>query len=242
MLKTLLIYLIFLSISFTGFNAYANGVKTADNKIISKIDSSKISFLKFNKEALNDYRNQKEFKYDDAPTTELSLWDKFWMWFWDKVGRLFQGAASNPISKYFFVLLGIGIVVFIIIKVIGSDSIFIKKSKETILPYDVLNENIHDIDYEAELQKLIAKGRYRLAVRLLYLSCLKKLSDAEIIQWQPEKTNYNYLSEISDPNIKTNFSTLTHQFDYIWYGDFPVDENGFEPISQSFKQFNAQIK
>ncbi|RZL69782.1 MAG: DUF4129 domain-containing protein, partial [Pedobacter sp.] len=75
----------------------------------------------------------------------------------------------------------------------------------------------------------------------LYLRSLKKLSDAEIIQWQPEKTNYNYFTEISKPEIKHEFGLLTHQFDYIWYGDFPIDVQKFESINQSFNHFNTKI-
>ena len=125
---------------------------------------------------------------------------------------------------------------------IGAKNIFSKKPLETILPYDVLNENIHEIDYDKELHRLISEGKFRLAVRLLYLRALKKLSDAQLIQWQPDKTNYNYLTEISKPELKNDFSQLTLQFDYIWYGDFPIDEQKFEPIKQSFNHFNNQIK
>ncbi|RYG17032.1 MAG: DUF4129 domain-containing protein, partial [Chitinophagaceae bacterium] len=209
---------------------------------ILKLDSTKIAPAKFNKQALEAYAEQKEFQYDAALTRDLSLWDRFWMWFWRMVNELFTGAASNPVSKYFFIGLGIAILLYIVIKIIGAENIFSKKSKETILPYDILNENIHEIDYETEIQKLIDQRKYRLAVRLLYLRSLKKLSDAEIIKWQPEKTNYNYLTEISKPEIKNEFGLLTHQFDYIWYGDFPVDAQKFEPINQSFNHFNSQIK
>lgn len=48
--------------------------------------------------------------------------------------------------------------------------------------------------------------------------------------------------EISKPELRNDFSQLTLQFDYIWYGDFPIDEVKFDPIKQSFNQFNNQIK
>ncbi|MFC4143872.1 DUF4129 domain-containing protein [Pedobacter mendelii] len=226
---------------FASSNSYAQNLKSQTKKVI-KIDSSQIVPKKFDKQALEDYAEQKEFQYDEAITRDLSLWDRFWMWFWNMIGDLFKGAASNPVSKYFFIGIGIAILFYIVIKVVGAENIFSKKSKETILPYDILNENIHEIDYETEIQRLIEQGKYRLAVRLLYLRTLKKLSDSEIIQWQPEKTNYNYLTEISRPEIKNEFSVLTHQFDYIWYGDFPIDGQKFEPIKQSFNHFNSQIK
>ncbi|MFC3561697.1 DUF4129 domain-containing protein [Pedobacter jamesrossensis] len=239
--KLIFKFSVVLGLLFASLNNYAQNLETK-TKYPLKIDSSKITAAKFNKEALLAYSKQSAFKYDVAQIRDLSLWDRFWMWFWQMIGDLFQGAASNPVSKYFFIGLGVAILVYIVIKIIGAENIFSKKSKEITLPYDILNENIHEIDYESEIRNLVEQGKYRLAVRLLYLRTLKKLTDAEIIQWQPEKTNYNYLTEISKPEIKSEFSQLTHQFDYIWYGDFPVDAETFEPINKSFNHFNSQIK
>ena len=107
MYKTLLRYFLFLSILFApelGLSKQAQ-VKTQRREVRS--ETSKIVPSKFDKEAIQVYKDQREFKYDDAPITELSLWDKFWMWFWNLIGRLFQGAASNPISKSFFNFTGI---------------------------------------------------------------------------------------------------------------------------------------
>nr|WP_315418298.1 DUF4129 domain-containing protein [uncultured Pedobacter sp.] len=221
-------------------NAQAVKPKTVVNEL--RIDSAKITPSKFDKDSISSYKEQREFQYDEVGQQQLSWWDKFWMWFWNLIGSLIQGATSNLISRYIFIGLGIALILYIVIKTIGAENIFRKKSKETILPYDVITENIHEIDYEQELQRLVAERKFRLAVRLLYLRALKKLSDAEIIDWQPDKTNYNYLMEITKPELRNDFSRLTLQFDYIWYGDFPIDEVKFEPINQSFNQFNNQIK
>lgn len=207
-----------------------------------RIDSAQITSSKFDKDSISSYKEQKEFQYDEIGEQQLSWWDKLWRWFWHLIGSFIQGATSNLVSRYIFIGLGIALILFIVIKAIGAENIFRKKSKATILPYDVITENIHEIDYEQELQRLVAERKFRLAVRLLYLRALKKLSDAEIIHWQPDKTNYNYLMEINKPELRNDFGKLTLQFDYIWYGDFPIDEVKFEPINRSFNQFNSQIK
>lgn len=242
MQRALFRYLLVSLLFFIPVISKAQAVKAKPATTVIKTDSSKVVASKFDKDAISNYKEQKEFQYDEVGQQQLSLWDKFWLWFWDLVGELFQGAASNIFSKYIFIGLGVALVLFIVVKIIGAEKIFAKKSKETILPYDVITENIHEIDYEQELQRLVAERKFRLAVRLLYLRALKKLSDAEIIEWQPDKTNYNYLMEISKPELRNDFSQLTLQFDYIWYGDFPIDEIKFAPINQSFNQFNNQIK
>lgn len=242
MQRALFRYLLVSLLFFIPVISKAQPVKAKPVTTIIKTDSSKVVVSKFDKDAISNYKEQKEFQYDEIGQQQLSLWDKFWLWFWDVIGELFQGAAANIFSRYIFIGLGVALILFIVIKIIGAEKIFAKKSKETILPYDVITENIHEIDYEQELQRLVAERKFRLAVRLLYLRALKKLSDAEIIQWQPDKTNYNYLMEISKPELRNDFSQLTLQFDYIWYGDFPIDEVKFDPINQSFNQFNNQIK
>ena len=242
MLNFLLKYLFLCALLLASINGGAQTAKPKQAKPVIQVDSSKITPAKFDKEAISSYKDRKEFQYDELQAQQLSLWDRFWMWFWNMVGRLFASAASNSISRYFFIGLGVALILYLVVKAIGTENIFSKKSKETILPYDVISENIHEIDYEQELKRLISENKYRLAVRLLYLQALKKLSDADLIQWQPEKTNYNYLTEINKPELKNDFSKLTLQFDYIWYGDFPVDADKFEPINQSFNQFNSRIK
>ncbi|QXU41105.1 DUF4129 domain-containing protein [Pedobacter sp. D749] len=239
------IFIRYLLVSLLFFIPVISNAQAVKPKTIVKelrIDSAKITPSKFDKDSISSYKEQKEFQYDEIGQQQLSWWDKFWMWFWNLIGSLIQGATSNLISRYIFIGLGIALILYIVFKIIGAENIFSKKSKETILPYDVITENIHEIDYEQELQRLVAERKFRLAVRLLYLRALKKLSDAEIINWQPDKTNYNYLMEITKPELRNDFSKLTLQFDYIWYGDFPIDEVKFEPINQSFNQFNNQIK
>ncbi|MEH3113269.1 DUF4129 domain-containing protein [Pedobacter terrae] len=242
MQRALFRYLLVSLLFFIPVISKAQAVKPKSATSEIRVDSAQITPLKFDKDSINSYKKQKEFQYDEIGEQQLSWWDKFWMWFWRLIGSLIQDASTNLISRYIFIGLGIALILFIVIKTIGAENIFRKKPKATILPYDVITENIHEIDYEQELQRLVAERKFRLAVRLLYLRALKKLSDAEIINWQPDKTNYNYLMEIDKPELRNDFSKLTLQFDYIWYGDFPIDEVKFEPINQLFNQFNSQIK
>lgn len=236
-------FLLLTALAFAAVNGFAQEKKVANKVQIQKLhlDTGEVKVQPFNKAKLEEYSDQRAFKYDTIPQ-EMSLWARFWIWFWQKIGSLFNGAVKNPLSQYFFIALGVAVVAFIAYKMIGAEALFSKKSKEAFLPYDVMNENIHEIDYKAELARLVSEGKYRLAVRLLYLQSLKKLSDNHVIDWRPEKTNYNYLAEINQPELRAEFARLTHQFDYIWYGDFPVDKIKFEPINQTFSHFNAQIK
>ena len=219
-------------------------VKTVKTPKILKLDSTKVTVRQIDRQAVETYSKQKEFIYDDVAPKSLSWWDKFWRWIWDLIRSIFQGNSLGGVFlKYMLIALAIGIVTFVVVKLFGLDLRLIsRKSKAVEVPYEESLENIHEIDFDDQLERTIADGNYRLAVRLLYLKTLKHLSDREIIDWRPDKTNQTYVHEVHNEKYRREFSQLTHRFEYIWYGEFFIDKNGFEPIAQSFQQFNQHTK
>lgn len=124
----------------------------------------------------------------------------------------------------------------------GADlNIFRKDAKQVPIPYSESLENIHEISFDQEIEKAMAQHNYKLAVRLLYLRSLKQLSDAGLIHWQTDKTNSAYLNEIADSAQRQSFSILTIQFEYVWYGDFPVDGRSFQNIYTLFQDFKKML-
>ncbi|MGI4749480.1 MAG: DUF4129 domain-containing protein [Janthinobacterium lividum] len=211
---------------------------------VLQTDSSAIKIRKFSAAALKDYSLQREFKYADNPSAVVSFWDQFWRWFWYQVDNLMAGRVTGSIINFVFIFLGAGALVFLILKLMGMDvmQIFTGKTSTIEIPYHESLENIHEISFEAEIEKAISNRNYRLAVRLLYLNCLKKLSDAGAIKWQADKTNLAYLQEIKNPEQQQKFGLLTRQFEYVWYGDFKVDQENFQQIETSFQQFNHRLR
>lgn len=209
--------------------------------LIEKLDSSKISVRKFSEEAISDYSKQKDFIYDDVAPKTLSLWDRFWRWIWSLINQLLSGKTSGSIIKYVLIVIAIALVVYLAIKLIGLDfKLLTKKSKSVDVPFSETLENIHEIDFDEQLDIALQNKNYRLVVRLLYLKTLKQLTDKRLIDWQPEKTNQAYVEELSRQSYHQQFLELTYQFEYIWYGEFYIDQPTFESIHQSFKDFNQQ--
>jgi len=120
-------------------------------------------------------------------------------------------------------------------------NVFRRKSLNAEVPYHESLENIHEINFDDELERAINQHNYRLAVRLLYLKCLKQLSDAELIRWQIDKTNNAYITELNNPAQREVFKTLTLQFEYAWYGEFPIDAAVFKNINALFMDFKKSI-
>ena len=242
--------LLFIFLMASTFCAQASALQKKDSvqkvirvkkPLLIKLDSSKISVRKFSEEAIADYSKQKDFIYDDVAPKTMSLWDRFWRWIWSLINELLSGKTSGSIIKYVLIAVVIALVVYLVIKLIGLDlKLLTRKSKHVEVPFSETLENIHEIDFEEQLNIALQNKNYRLVVRLLYLKTLKQLTDKRLIDWQPEKTNQAYVAELSRQPYHAEFVSLTNQFEYIWYGEFYIDQPSFEPIHQSFKDFNQQ--
>lgn len=233
--------ILLISISFTALSS----VVVKDTIITEsrlKTDTGKITIRTFDQQKLAAYRKQSEFIYQELSPLNTSLWDRFWRWVWSWLGHrkgISRQSASSPLIKYTVIAVLVALLVFLAFKITGLDlKIFSRKSKAVDIPYSESPDNIHEINFDDELTKAIAASNYRLAVRLFYLSSLKKLNDKNLIDWQPEKTNQIYISEIADPRKKQQFTLLTTQFEYIWYGEFFIDEQNFTRVKADFDQFN----
>jgi len=245
MLKALLVFLLITAFGF-GANA-AKAVKKDSVKLIHKtikVDSASIVERHFNAAQLKLYKQDRNFQYA-TQETDLSIWDRFWRWFWKWLRNLFDFDGPRldvPYLKYIIGALAIGLIVYGIIKYLGDDlHLFSKKVKAIDIPYSESLENIHEISFDEEIERAMNQHNYKLAVRLLYLRSLKQLSDAQLIHWQVEKTNSAYLNELTDSVQRQSFGILTTQFEYIWYGDFPIDGRSFQSIYTSFQDFKKHM-
>lgn len=102
-------------------------------------------------------------------------------------------------------------------------------------------EDIFAIQYQQEIDKALARGNYRLAVRIHFLRLLRNLSDKNLIQYKQEKTNLDYLMELSSKTWYTDFFRLTRHFEFSWYGQFEVKEETYRIIASEFNQFEKKL-
>jgi hypothetical protein len=123
---------------------------------------------------------------------------------------------------------------------IKEGGMFGRRSKENLI-YSISSDDIHGISFEEAIENAIASSNFRLAVRLLYLQSLKKLSDRGYIEWQLNKTNIDYLQETKEKAWHSLFSSLTYNFEYTWYGEATVNKEKFQVVQQQFHQFNNQL-
>lgn len=217
--------------------------------VLQKDTSSAVTVRHLDSAALKAYSKQHEFQYKET-TADLSWWDRFWTWFWQWLGGLFHFEKGMSILstiigiiEILLVLAGIAGLIYVILRSVGIDvrNIFQGKSAATPIPYSEFFEDINNIDFDAEIENAVAKHNYRFAVRLLYLKCLKQLSNAGLIDWQIDKTNTAYINELTNEEQRGAFKILTRQFEYVWYGEFLIDAPVYKNIDSSFSDFNKRV-
>ena len=77
----------------------------------------------------------------------------------------------------------------------------------------------------SEADALIAQGRFREAVRGLYVAGLLRFDEAGVARFDRNQTNWEHLRRIeSSPKTPTGTETreATGRFDRVWYGHLPV--------------------
>jgi hypothetical protein len=99
-----------------------------------------------------------------------------------------------------------------------------------------VEQNLHTTDFEKLIKNCLTSGENRLSIRYYYLWLLKKMSDKELIIWDIEKTNSDYLYELKNQSDKEQFEYLSYLYNYIWYGEFDIDEESFERAKIAFEK------
>jgi len=244
MLRCLYLVCLILILSLT-FSRATDPVKKVKPKVVLQNDTNTVRVRSFDQTALKNYSKQSYFKYNNGYVAP-SPWTTFWKWLWGKINSFLSkgknGTYFGLFLKYLFILLGLGALVFLILRLAGLDALYIfrRKAESADLPYSEMQENIHEINFDDGIETAVGQHNYRLAVRLLYLKCLKQLSDTGQIRWEINKTNNDYINELSNPSQRTAFNLLTRQFEYIWYGQFSIDAAVFARVNALFYDFKAQ--
>ena len=160
-----------------------------------KVDNSVVISPKFNPNLKSKY-SDKEFQYE-VKVAEKGLWDRFteWLSYWfKKLFGLSNSVSSNAVNITLKIIATIIVlfVIYLIVKAILNKEgqwIFGKSTTKKIINHDDIERNLQHVDFEKLITSTLKSGNHRLAIRYYYLWLLKKMSEKNIIDWNPEKTN-----------------------------------------------------
>jgi hypothetical protein len=196
----------------------------------------------FDQEAINSFKANEEFQYEESQTSSRFVQILFIIIRYIVKIIYYPFSSQSPlIVRVIFYLLLIGILVYAIVRFAGVDlnNIFAQKNKKSNLQME--EEEIFDPKLEKMLQKALAKKKFRLALRYLYLLTLQKLSENNLIKVAPGKTATEYIYEIENEKIKKQFHNINYYFEYGWYGNFPVDSNIYSRADDAYNVFKKEL-
>jgi hypothetical protein len=197
----------------------------------------------FDQEKMNKYRNSRDFFYVEMNVNQEDYYDILRSYFFRALSDIFDSRTSRFIADNFEYII-IGIVLLIIYfnrKKFKFDKIFIKNKEASKIILDFDEENIEEVDFEALTKNALLNGNYKLAIRYQFLDVLKRLSNAGIIEWQPYKTNYEYLLEIKKGELRNHFRKAALVFDYIWYGNLELSPEDYRESLDELKMIKQKL-
>lgn len=215
-----------------------------DPREVLRYDEETITPLSLNEETIEGFKNDAEFDYSEAlpddnwwtrlKTWFSNLWSTFLNWILGGEEAVGFWAILIELLPYIGIAILIGLIVWIFLK-IDSGTLLNERIKAPGVLLSDDEELIKNQDLQTLIDQALDDTNYRLAVRFYYLLILQKLSSKELIDWQVQKTNHEYLFEIEDATLRDQFRQVTDLYDYIWYGNFEVDSSAFAKAETPLK-------
>ncbi|MNS22548.1 hypothetical protein D3C72_543450 [compost metagenome] len=206
------------------------------------VDSAAIEAKSFPKNFKKKYSDE-AFIYE-FKTPEKNAWDRFKEWLAGILKNLFSFSSNEASLNFVGILIkviAVLIVIFVIYLIVKAlmnkegQWIFGRNSDKKGMNYTEIEKNLHLVDFEKLIKETLASGEKRLCIRYYYLWLLKKMSEKHLIVWDVEKTNTDYLYELQNQSQKEDFAYLSYLYNYIWYGEFELDEATFEKAKNAFE-------
>ena len=206
---------------------YKNNLSLRYDSVISWRNQQDFAYTKYLDSLLKN-RQKKDKKKDAEPLPEPGLFNDI------------LGSGILSLILWTFVICFVG---FILYQLFLSEGGFRRRSKKA---KDIVAEVEEEIitpesDFDGLIRQALQNGNYRQAVRYQYLRTLHLLAGKNLVNLAPDKTNFQYVTEIGNADLRQAFAGLTLNYEYVWYGEFDIDKNIYEKIETNFRLLNQKI-
>ncbi|MFH6604907.1 DUF4129 domain-containing protein [Maribacter algicola] len=226
-------------------------VAQQDSTVTVKYDNGRLTVREIQEDDLQAYRNNPDFDYETIKR-DRTWWDDFKTWFYNLISRFFEWLfgvekAAGFLQVFFRILpyVLLALLLFILIKFflnVNASTLKQAKKNEALVALSEEEHIIKNEDIQQLIQKALLDKDYRMAIRYYYLYILQLMTDNEVIAWELQKTNFDYLNEIDDQTLKQPFGVITRWYDYIWYGNFNIDEANYRIAEKDFESLQKTLK
>ena len=206
----------------------------------SAVDSSHVVVRQPDSKFVDSYRSQKVFNYT-LPPLETNFLQQLWAFLLKKYRILADISDAMPLI--YKILMG-GMILFFLFVIITKTrlyKIFYSDNEIESPEFNFSNTVDQSIDFDDAIRLQMELRQYRLAIRLLYLKVINELRIKEIIHYSKEKTNIDYLRDLTNEDLKSRFYAITTIYNHVWYGDIEIDEDQYERFEKSFQSFYTTV-
>lgn len=227
---------------------YATEMEDEDSEIVVNSENPfEVSSTRKYSEDIDTRYSGKDFDYTETPAPPPKVKKQRSTGFWDFLPNLFSSLGT--LLTYVLIAIGIAALLYIFYTIISTlfnnrirnvnfnNNVEVGTSENFTIPDDITEQ-----DYNKLAQKAEEAQDYRLAYRYLFLNLLQQLNQKSIIEWNKNKTNFDYFQEISVGPIKNLFKELSNIFNVIWYGNYPINALQYSQAKTEFNQVTQLIK
>jgi hypothetical protein len=149
---------------------------------------------------------------------------------------MFDFSGIFGVVKLLFIVVMIALLAFLIYKLMGNRWPWQQpaklKEEEAIAEEDL---NVDEL--QQKIRQAIADKKFRLAIRYSYLFTLRRMDEKGWIRLDARSTNLDYVKQMKPHDPNGHFTYLTNVYDYVWYGEFELNEEQFNLVYKDFQNF-----
>ena len=240
------VFFLILTVALSAPKAFCNNDSVTIQKTSTKVmafDSSAVEVREPDAEKQKALLEDSDYRYDRKGPAPKTAWHLFKEWFSNQLDKLINSKGGEIGLQILMYVLIIAALVFIVILLVKNDirSLLYGKSASIAIDFKEFSEDIHQINFNELIAIALSQGDFRRAVRLHFLKLLKELTDKNLITWKTDKTNNDYFIELSNTQYSKPFKELAVLYEYIWYGNFEIDEEDFKTTVEKFKSFKTGV-
>lgn len=147
------------------------------------------------------------------------------------------GSVSLGWLGWVLIIVLVGALIFLIVKLFLNAESDGKKITQSDIIEEINPTEIPLTELQRLLKEALDADDYRGAVRIYFIFIIRDLAQKGLIQWEKEKTNFQYLRELSNYENYQEFNVSVSYFEIIWYGKRDLDKPTFEQIKPNFTRF-----
>lgn len=206
------------------------------------VDSSSVEVRLPSEQAVKEIAQNPDYDYANELVGD-SILSKIMRWINNKLNAFFKHEYVRLFIKISAVLTFALIILALLNQLLKGEMGVVFKRKSADKSSLDISKNIsaESPDLKELYEQAALANHFTLAVHYLYLLALQKLNEKQIIVWDQSKTNHDYIVEMANHPGKIPFGRLTYFYEYVDYGHFEIDANGFSRIINIWEQFNASL-